>query len=135
MTNYEKYKDEIDEMFDNNKHIAINKDTNELANCSVLPCDDCLFSSYHNGINCRINSIRWLSTEYVKPEVDWSKIPIDTPVLVSDKGVKHWFNSYFAGVDEIGRPLVYPNGRTSWSNQNYYKPLEQCNYIKLAEVK
>lgn len=135
MTNYEKYKEIIDLTFEHRENIALNKDTKEVVSCWKLTCDNCLFSGCRNApYPCDLNRIRWLVSEYKEPEIDWSKVPIDTPVLVSDKGVKHWFNSYFAGVDEIGRPLVHPDGRTSWSDQNYHKPLEQWNYIKLAEV-
>lgn len=48
--------------------------------------------------------------------IDWSKIPKDTKVLVSDGG-KYWSNRYFKEYQEnSSNPfVVYINGTTSWS--------------------
>lgn len=54
-----------------------------------------------------------LELVWEKQEVDWSKIPIDTKVLVKWDG--YWFRRYFAGVNEEGKPLVFYDGQTSWS--------------------
>lgn len=51
-------------------------------------------------------------TKYKESEVEWNKAPIDTPVLVSNNGEK-WYRRYFAGVNDEGKPLVFPDGRTS----------------------
>lgn len=130
MINYEKYKDEIDEIFDTNDGtIAINKNTNEITNCSDFECSKCLFSArYNNTISCPITMAKWLVSEY---KVDWSKVPVDTPVLISVDN-KNWFNRYFAGVNEKGQPTVFCYGATQWSN-GYEEPCH-FKYIKLAEV-
>lgn len=130
MINYEKYKDEIDEIFDTNDGtIAINKSTNEITNCSDFECSKCLFSSrYNNTIPCTTTMAKWLVSEY---KVDWSKVPVDTPVLISVDN-KNWFNRYFAGVNEKGQPTVFCYGATQWSN-GYEEPCH-FKYIKLAEV-
>ena len=130
MINYEKYKDEIDEIFDTNDGIiAINKNTNEITNCSDFECSKCLFSArYNNTISCAITMAKWLVSEY---KVDWSKVPVDTPVLISVDN-KNWFNRYFAGVNEKGQPTVFCYGATQWSNG--YKEPCHFKYIKLAEV-
>lgn len=129
MNNYEKYKDEIDEIFDTNDGtIAINKNTNEITNCSDFECSKCLFSArYNNSISCPITMAKWLVSEY---KVDWSKVPVDTPVLISIDN-RNWFNRYFAGVNEKGQPTVFCYGATSWSN-GYGEPCH-FKYIKLAE--
>lgn len=131
MINYEKYKDEIDEIFDTNDGtIAINKNTNEITNCSDFECSKCLFSArYNNTISCAITMAKWLVSEYVEPEIDWSIIPVDTPVLVSDNN-RDWYHRHLAKVIE-NRPYIWGDGRTSWTtdgNDVLYK------YIKLAEV-
>lgn len=131
MINYEKYKDEIDEIFDTNDGtIAINKNTNEITNCSDFECSKCLFSArYNNTIFCAITMAKWLVSEYVEPEIDWSIIPVDTPVLVSDNN-RDWYHRHLAKVIE-NRPYIWGDGRTSWTtdgNDVLYK------YIKLAEV-
>nr|DAH69905.1 MAG TPA: hypothetical protein [Caudoviricetes sp.] len=125
-----KYKDEIDEIFDTNDGtIAINKNTNEITNCSDFECSKCLFSArYNNTISCAITMAKWLVSEY---KVDWSKVPVDTPVLISVDN-RNWFNRYFAGVNEKGQPTVFCYGATQWSN-GYEEPCH-FKYIKLAEV-
>lgn len=135
MINYEKYKDEIDEIFDTNDGtIAINKNTNEITNCSDFECSKCLFSArYNNTISCAITMAKWLVSEYKEPEIDWSKVAVDTPVLISVDGKNgNWFNRYFAGVNEKGQPTVFCYGATQWSN-GYEEPCH-FKYIKLAEV-
>lgn len=135
MINYEKYKDEIDEIFDTNDGtIAINKNTNEITNCSDFECSKCLFSArYNNTISCAITMAKWLVSEYKEPEIDWSKVAVDTPVLISVDGKNgNWFNRYFAGVNEKGQPTVFCYGATQWSN-GYEEPC-YFKYIKLAEV-
>lgn len=132
MTNYEKYKEIIDLTFEHRENIALNKDTKEVVSCWKLTCDNCLFSGCRNApYPCDLNRIRWLVSEYKEPEIDWSKVPIDTAVLISVDN-KNWFNRYFAGVNEKGQPTVFCYGATQWSNG--YKEPCHFKYIKLAEV-
>ena len=60
--------------------------------------------------------------------VDWSKVAVDTPILVSSKG-KHWYRRYFAKY-ENGMVYAFDDGKTSWTNEEYKTPWE---YAKLAE--
>lgn len=73
--------------------------------------------------------IDWLNAEYQEPSVDWSKVPIDTPVLVSAGG-KRWYRRYFAGMRN-GKLEAYDVGATSWSVHDN----RTCvwRYMKLAE--
>lgn len=130
MINYEKHKERIDLILEQGGAMAFNKDTKEIVDCQHLRCEDCLFSyRYNKGHYCNVNRIRWLVSEY-KEEVDWSKVPVDTAVLISVDN-KNWFNRYFAGVNEKGQPTVFCYGATQWSNGDE----EPCHfkYIKLAE--
>lgn len=128
MNNYENQKEKIDAILNNNDNIAIDIDTNKITACRSLTCSKCLFFNEHNG--CYRNTIKWLVSEY-KEEVDWSKVPVDTPVLISVDN-KNWFNRYFAGVNEKGQPTVFCYGATQWSN-GYEEPCH-FKHIKLAEV-
>lgn len=130
MTNYEKYKESIDLMLQQGKDMAFNKNTKEVLNCQDLHCEDCAFFREYGGGHCGINAMKWLVAEY-KEEVDWSKVPVDTAVLISVDN-KNWFNRYFAGVNEKGQPTVFCSGATQWSNG--YKGPCHFKYIKLAEV-
>ena len=62
--------------------------------------------------------------------VDWSKVAVDTPILVSNNG-KYWYKRYFAKY-ENGKVCAFSQGTTSWSNNNG-TPLCGWEYAKLAE--
>lgn len=49
--------------------------------------------------------------------VDWSKVPVDTPILVKDDYDDKWEKAYFA---KYGDEMIYAwnNGRTSFSARN-----------------
>lgn len=64
-----------------------------------------------------------------EPEVDWSKVAVDTPILVKDFENENWLKRYFAKF-ENGKVYAWNDGRTSWSST--------CDniswkYAKLAE--
>ena len=126
MTNYEKYKDDIEKL--GNKRVAFDKSKNKMVRCAVLfACEDCAF--YANRDDCTLNAMKWAAEEYKEPEIDWSKVPVDTPVLVSDNN-RDWYHRHLAKVVE-NQPYIWGDGRTSWTtdgNDVFYK------YIKLAEV-
>lgn len=73
----------------------------------------------------------WLFSEYKEPEVDWSKVKVDTPILVSDFKNENWARRYFAKY-ENGRVYVWKEGKTSWSAVNEHD-VNSWKYAKLAE--
>lgn len=134
MNNYENQREIIDAILNSNNNIAIDIDTNKITTCRGLACSRCLFfGEYNESTSCYRNTIKWLLAEYKEPEIDWSKVAVNTPVLVSVDG-DFWLNRYFAGVDDEGKPLVFPDGRTSWSNARCGRMWTSYKYIKLAEV-
>lgn len=64
--------------------------------------------------------------------VDWSKVPVDTKILVSCDGC-NWFKKYFAKVQN-GEIYAWDNGFTSWSVSNKEYCVTRWRYAKLAEV-
>lgn len=62
--------------------------------------------------------------------VDWSKVEVDTPVLVRDSETSKWENRYFAFF-ENGRVHTWNSGTTSWTSEGYEM---SWKYAKLAEV-
>ena len=130
MTNYEKYKEIIDLTFERGESIALTKDTKEVVSCQGLKCENCLFLyRYGKHHYCNVTRIKWLVTEYTEPEIDWSKVPIDTPVLVSDDGT-NWIKRYFAKYED-GRICAFVDAGTSWSSNGDFV---DWDYAKLAEV-
>nr|DAY43498.1 MAG TPA: hypothetical protein [Caudoviricetes sp.] len=63
--------------------------------------------------------------------VDWSKVKVDTPILVSNDN-KEWIKRYFARY-ENGNVYGWLNGKTSWTAICELS-IGHWNYAKLAEV-
>lgn len=128
MTNYERYKDDIERLGDGK--VAFDKSKNKIVRCAVLfACEDCAF--YANRDDCTLNAMKWAAEEYKEPEVDWSKVPVDTPILVSNDDT-NWVRRHFAKVTSLGIIWVYSGGGTSWTADT--NPIIGYKYAKLAEV-
>lgn len=50
-----------------------------------------------------------------EPEVDWSKVAVDTPILVRDFGDEEWTKRHFAKF-ELGVVHAWESGATSWTS-------------------
>ena len=64
--------------------------------------------------------------------VDWSKVAVDTPILVKDNYDEEWVKSYFASYKD-GEVRAWMGGRTSFSVKNKTDTFG-WKYAKLAEV-
>ena len=121
MKNYEKYADKI-------------REYNGYSFCKDFVKPYILGTDHCNGIDClRCSVLRtiWLMEEYEEPkgpEVDWSKVEVDTPILVREYEHENWVRRYFAKY-EGGKVYVWNNGRTSWTE----KFMTSWKYAKLAE--
>lgn len=129
MKNKEKFQDKIFEIACEGGILAVEKRTNMICKCRDLYCDKCLFSNREGG--CSKARKEWGEAEYVEPKVDWSKVPVDTPILVRDSEVESWARRYFAKYED-GKVHTWRYGATSWSNHDI--SLSQWNYAKLAET-
>ena len=65
-----------------------------------------------------------------KEVIDWSEIPVDTKMLVSDDG-KIWFKRYFAKY-ENGEVYCFLNGANSFSADDE-TDIIMWKYVKLYE--
>ena len=65
-----------------------------------------------------------------KKIIDWSKVPVDTKLLVRDSEDDAWERRYFAEYAD-GEIYAWHDGKTSWSAKY---PYNMCswNYAKLA---
>lgn len=118
MKNYEKYAEEIK-----------NCDGKNFCNNFVIPvirkgCE-CLGSCEQ----CRMLQNIWLLEEYEEPEIDWSKVEIDTPILVRDYEGQEWERRYFAKY-ENKTIYAWDSGRTSWTEDG----VTEWRLAKLAET-
>ena len=113
MTNREKFAEQILDIACNGNWMAANKATLEPITCQELPCKDCLF--YVLGKGCDRNEIKkWANSEYVEPPIDWSKVAVDTPILVRNSEEEVWEKRHLAKY-ENGIVYAWVAGETSWS--------------------
>ena len=121
MKNYEKYADEIREY--KGKDFC-----EDFVKPYILGTDNC------NGIDCtRCGMLQtiWLLEEYEEskePKIDWSKVKVETPILVRDYEGQEWANRYFAKY-ENKTIYAWDSGRTSWSGDG----VTEWKYARLAE--
>ena len=55
--------------------------------------------------------------DHEKPEVEWSKVQVDTPILVKEFKEEKWHKRYFAKYED-GKVYTWYKGATSWSTDN-----------------
>ena len=129
MTNKEKYGKEILDIACTGDHVAMRKSDNVIVGCRKLGCLDCAFATNGKG-DCSDSIEKWANSEYVEPPVDWSKVVVDTPILVRDSKGSVWRNRYFAKY-ENGKVYTWLGGATSWSV--YSGEVTDWKFAKLAE--
>lgn len=126
MLNKEKYAKEILDIACHNNKLALKH--NIPYPCNKINCGKC--DLWKRG--CTAGFIEWANSEYKEPEIDWTKVPVDTPVYVRDDSSNDWSKRYFCRFDpDNNLYYCYFEGSTSWSNeQNTVCEWKQC---KLAE--
>ena len=96
----------------------IRKGEFEIFNVEGKPLDEIYF----------ISQIARMEFEEV---MDWSKVPVDTKLLVSRNG-EDWYRRYFAKY-ENDRVYCFDSGATSFSVQNGNLDISAWEYVKLYE--
>lgn len=79
MTNFERYKDKIKDIMASGKDVC-----SEFVQPIILKEDECGGVSC---VRCGLQQMLWLMDEYKEPEVDWSKVEVDTPIIVGNLSV------------------------------------------------
>ena len=124
MKNYEKYADEIREYKGKDfcKDIVQTHILKEIS-CSDIRCG-----------RCHTLQLLWMLEEYKEPEVDWSKVAVDTPILVRQTKDGEWLRRHFAKYED-GIVYTWKDGHTSWTvlYELYDKEVTGWDYGKLAE--
>ena len=133
MTNREHYSEQIIDICAKGGRPIVESDG--LTGCSGRDCSGCpnLYKSHGIFWACFIckaqeHFTKWLEEEY-EPTVDWSKVPVDTPILVKDeRSSDKWFERHFAYYHD-GEVYAWKNGRTSYTSQQ--DPPSVWQYAKL----
>ena len=93
MLNKEKYRDEIFKIA--LKHGIVAKIGKKLCTCDdVYDCEQCDFDNMGED-KCDCAFENWANSEYIELEIDWTKVPADTPVLVGNDKNDLWIRRYF----------------------------------------
>lgn len=127
MLNIEKYKEELENIGVLNPY--------ELAVIDGKPCmcqeTECNMCELRSVENCCVDRTdNWLFSEYKEPEIDWSKVKVDMPILVKNTEEGEWQKRYFARFED-GEVCAWVNGGTSWTRHDGDVRAWKC--AKLAE--
>lgn len=125
MRNYEKYAEEIRGCEGSNfcNEFVIPHILKPNRRCDSTSCD-----------LCHMLQTIWLLEEYEEPEepeTDWSKVEVDTPILVRYVEKGEWIKRHFAKY-ENGLVYTWKDSRTSWTSLYDYE-VTAWRYAKLAE--
>ena len=118
MKNYEKYADEI-------KGCDGSNFCRDFVKPRILKSRSCANTSCDQ---CKMLQIIWLMEEYEEPEVDWSEVKVDAPILVRQGNNGRWLERHFAKY-ENGDVYAWVDGQTSWTGEDKIK----WRYAKLPE--
>lgn len=122
MKNHEKYVDKIKE-YEGNKFCSMFIEPYILKPIG-LSCVDLACST------CCVLQLAWLAKGGgpKEPETDWSKVEVDTPILVRNSETGDWRKRYFAKFKD-GKVYAWFYGKTSWTSDEIFG----WEYAKLAE--
>ena len=124
MKNYEKYVDEL-------KKYKGRNFCKDFVKPNILKSDSC------GGLACGacyLLQTIWLLEEYEEPkepEIDWSTVEVDTPILVKQVEKGEWIKRHFAKY-ENGLVYAWKDSHTSWTSL-YDNEVTGWKYAKLAE--
>ena len=126
MLNIEKYKKILldTEVISITKLAVINDKPVECRECHCGKCD------FGGKKDCKPYLEEWLFSKYEEPEVDWSKVKVDTPILVRDDEDGEYQKRHFARFKN-GKVYAWHDGLTSWSAIGGCE--RSWKYAKLAE--
>ena len=125
MLNREKYAEEILNIACEGGNIALIN--GKLEKCRGV-CDKCDFcdNDIRNTGRCRAKAKEWANSQYV----DWSEVPVDTPILVRDSELFAWSKEHFAKYEDE-TVYTWDYGKTSWST--YDGKMSSYKYAMLPE--
>ena len=92
--------------------------------CVGVSCSNCPLLEQNNKKDCGCSSLELLYPEKAieivmnyEPKVDWTKVPVDTKVLVRDYEEENWTKRHFAKYED-GKIYVYDGGKTSFTTNS-----------------
>lgn len=108
MKNKDLYKREIVEIAISGDKVAVVD--NKPVKCSAIKCKEC--DLFVPRMGCNGSCSKWMNTE----TTNWSKVPVNTKILVRDYNKEPWKRRYFARFED-GKVYAWNNGATSYSEK------------------
>lgn len=136
MTHYESVDpNKVKEIFA--RSFAVDKRTGEIRTCNGLDCVNCLFYSADSYDPCRARRMKWLDQPVLDSEkdIDWSKVPVDTPVIVWNTGEE--YRRYFCEIKRAGSRIfrTFAIGKTSWTAEEVDRAdWEHCKLCRQEDI-
>ena len=127
MTNYEKNKELLETYAISDVAWGVDE-SGKVIRCGSLFTRDCSGCIFRKKNDCAEGRLKWIQQEYKESEVDWTKVEVDTLILVKDYEDAKWHRGYFAGYIG-GTVCTFDIGSTS---ENFML-INRWNYAKLAE--
>lgn len=121
--------DKYDNMYLTNEKPSMFDDVDEIR---ISSCKKAMGVSAFKNILPKLKRNECISIAEELGIVDWSKVPVDTPILVSDIDREGWCKRYFAFLKD-GKVAAWTGGATSWSADGD-RDVVKWEYAKLAEV-
>lgn len=118
--------DNFNDLYLTNEKPSMYDDVDEIR---VGSCKKAMSASAFKNILPELKPNKCISIAEELGIVNWSEVPVDTPILVSKNKTK-WERRYFAKYED-GAVFAFRNGATSWSDDSW--PFD-WDYAKLAEV-
>ena len=109
MTNREKYAKAILDIACTEHSIAVKNGVPCM--CNAIKCNECDLDA---DDGCDNNFMKWCNSEYTEPPIDWSKVPVDTPIWVRNLEKDKWYRRHFAKYED-GKVYAFRISGTSWS--------------------
>lgn len=128
MLNREKYEKEIVD-------VALKDETFALMGGKICACSDvkgCTSCAFYDRDDCIVSKQEWANRECIEPQVDWSKVAVDTPILVRNSEEETWKKRHFAKY-EHETVYAWSGGATSWSALDAAEVILDWEMAKLAE--
>ena len=114
MLNKEKYAKEILDIVCSGEDVGLQKGC--VQPCIYTKCTNC---DFNESDSCTKAFIEWANSEYKEREIDWNKVPIDTPLVIVNSNRKIVYRHFaFVHHDHKDIICVYENGKTSFSDNN-----------------
>jgi hypothetical protein len=130
-TNFEHYKDEIIKLW----FCGTGKEKCDFIRKNVLKIRNC-YDSKISCVDCSEKNKKWIDQPYEETviEIDWSKVPVDTPVFVNNFDNSVEFRRHLKEYKDDGdcKFICYDDGRSSFTTTDSVNAVSYWFNCRLA---